>query len=288
MTNTDHPTTSNSLGHQLSHAAQLDGHFLMCQTEYEAMVRAVGILQGWHVLDAGCGSGVFLPLLSELVGPTGKITAIDVAPENRQTTQQLVDTLQLDADIAIKAGDVTNLPFADNSFDAIWCANVSQYLTDEQFATALREMRRVVKPGGLVAVKEFDVTTLQFSSDNPKLILRLIGEQKEYGPAHIQELGCLRPPSFHTWFQKAGFQDVWLRNFVTECQPPLSGETTAYLKNAYQWFADKAETANISVSDLEIWREIGDVDAKDHILNRPDFYHRESHILAVGKKPTAR
>lgn len=284
MTTISDTTNANSLGHQLSHAAQLDGHFLKCQVEYEAMVRAVGIQPGWHVLDAGCGTGVFLPLLADLVGPTGKVTAIDVAPENRQSAQALVDTLQIDGDIRIQAGNVTGLPFADNTFDAIWCANVSQYLTDEQFTNTLQEMRRVVKPSGLVAIKEFDATTWQFLPADPKLMIRLIGSQKAPGPLHTQDQGCLRPPLFRTWFQSAGFHDIWLKNFVSECQPPLTDELKVYLQNLLLWLAEKAETADISQSDLDAWRQMSNMET-DHILNRPDFYNRESHILAVGKKP---
>ncbi len=287
MTTMKPSSTTNSLGHQLSHAAQLDGHFLKCQAEYEAMVRAVGIQPGWHVLDAGCGTGSFLPLLAELVGPTGKITAIDVAPENRASAQQLVDTLQLGTAVTIQAGDITQLSFAENTFDAVWCANVSQYLTDEQFATMLQEMRRVVKPGGLIAIKEFDATTWQFLPADPVLMLRLIANQKEPGLRQTQDEGCLRPVLFRSWFHRAGLQEIWIKNFVSECQPPLDSDLTAFLQNLLSWLADKAETATVSAADLAVWRQLGDIHAADHILNRPDFYNRESHILAVGAKPPA-
>jgi arsenite methyltransferase len=46
------------------------------------MIRSVGIKPGWRVLDAGCGGGSFLPLLAELVGKDGNVSALDPAPEN--------------------------------------------------------------------------------------------------------------------------------------------------------------------------------------------------------------
>ncbi|MGC4788133.1 class I SAM-dependent methyltransferase [Micromonospora sp. DT178] len=49
------------------------------------------------------------------------------------------------------------LPYPDASFDALWCANAVQYLSHEDLSRALAEMVRVVRPGGLVAVKEFGV-----------------------------------------------------------------------------------------------------------------------------------
>ncbi len=286
MTTKSQSHSANSLGHQLSHAAQLDGHFLKCQAEYEAMVRAVGIQPGWHVLDAGCGTGVFLPLLNDLVGPTGKITAIDVAPENRHSAQALVDTLQRNSDITVQAGDITKLSFADNTFHAIWCANVSQYLTDEQFATALQEMKRVAKPGGLVSIKEFDATTWQFLPADPLLMARSFAAEQQAGKP--QTNGCLRPPLFRTWFLQAGLTNVRIRNFVSECEPPLDSDLKVFLQNLLIWLASNDKNADLSAADQAAWQQLGDIHAEDHILNRPDFYNRESHILAVGSKPSDR
>ena len=81
-------THDSSTGQSLTTSAWLDTHFLAMQPEYETMLRWVGIQPGWHVLDAACGNGSFLPLLSELVGATGKVSAIDLAPENVQVVEQ--------------------------------------------------------------------------------------------------------------------------------------------------------------------------------------------------------
>jgi len=71
-----------STGHAVSDAPWLDLHFQTCRAEYEDAVHFVGIEPGWTVLDAGSGSGGYIPLLRELVGPTGQVTALDLAPEN--------------------------------------------------------------------------------------------------------------------------------------------------------------------------------------------------------------
>ncbi|MCZ7571578.1 MAG: hypothetical protein M5U01_23770 [Ardenticatenaceae bacterium] len=72
-------TTATSTGHALSASNWLETHYLAGQPEYEAMVRAAGFQPGWHVLDAGCGGGSFLPLLSELLGPAGCSRCADAA-----------------------------------------------------------------------------------------------------------------------------------------------------------------------------------------------------------------
>ena len=71
-----------STGLVLTNAALLDVHFEACRPEYEVMLRSVGLQPGWRVLDAGCGSGSYRPLIAEAVGPTGAIAALDLAPEN--------------------------------------------------------------------------------------------------------------------------------------------------------------------------------------------------------------
>lgn len=66
----------------LDAAGWLDVHYEACRPEYEALLRAVGLQPGWRVLDAGCGGGSYLPLLAALVGPAGRVDAVDLAPDN--------------------------------------------------------------------------------------------------------------------------------------------------------------------------------------------------------------
>ncbi len=73
---------ASSTGHTFAESDWLDVHFLAMQPDYEEMLRWVGLQPGWHVLDGASGSGSFLPLMTELVGPSGKVSAVDLAPEN--------------------------------------------------------------------------------------------------------------------------------------------------------------------------------------------------------------
>jgi ubiquinone/menaquinone biosynthesis C-methylase UbiE len=105
-------------------------------------------------LDAGCGGGGFLPLIAELVGSKGHISAIDLAPENIERVDALVENSQFPCAVDTRVGNLTSLPYEDNRFDAVWCANTTQYLTNDELSQMLAEFRRVVRPGGLVAVKK--------------------------------------------------------------------------------------------------------------------------------------
>ena len=68
----------------------LDAHFEACRPEYEAMLRSVGVQSGWRVLDAACGAGSFLPLMTTLVGPTGFVSVFDLAPDTIATVEKRI------------------------------------------------------------------------------------------------------------------------------------------------------------------------------------------------------
>ncbi|NJN82364.1 MAG: class I SAM-dependent methyltransferase [Caldilineaceae bacterium] len=70
------------------------------------------------------GRGSYLPLIAELVGPRGAIHALDLASENVEHLQRRVQQGEFDCPVEVRKGSVTDLPYADNSMDAVWCANV--------------------------------------------------------------------------------------------------------------------------------------------------------------------
>jgi arsenite methyltransferase len=131
--------TSTSTGRTLSAASWLDTHYLAGQPEYESMLRSAGFRKGWRVLDAGCGGGSFLPLLSVLLGPTGRLDTIDLAPENVAQVEALIASGRLGCPADVRVGDITALPYDDSGFDAIWSTNVTQYLPDAIPETMLGE-----------------------------------------------------------------------------------------------------------------------------------------------------
>ena len=115
-----HIATENSKGQYGSNKIHLDEHYLVAQHEYDQSVRDVGFKSGWKVLDAGCGTGVFTWQLSALVGNRGAVTAYDHAPEAIETIKAQKGDDQSFANVTTQLGSVTRLPFADNSFDAVW------------------------------------------------------------------------------------------------------------------------------------------------------------------------
>ena len=95
-----------------------------------------------EILDAGCGTGGLIRRLAPR-RPEWKWTGLDVSPLACERARQ-----RTDADI--REGSVTALPFRDGEFSAVVSADVLYHLDDDQ--TALREMARVLRPGGVVVI----------------------------------------------------------------------------------------------------------------------------------------
>lgn len=103
---------------------------------------------GLRWLDVGCGTGALLASIMDLAEP-GAATGIDSSPEFVRTTR---DRLGEGADIRIARGE--DLPFDDNTFDAVVSGLVLNFIPDPR--AAILEWRRVAQPGGLVGLYVWD------------------------------------------------------------------------------------------------------------------------------------
>jgi SAM-dependent methyltransferase len=93
-----------------------------------------------RVLDLGCGTGIVARLLRERLGGAASLTGLDVSPA------MIAKARALAPDIAWHEGNAMTLPFADHSFDLVLSQQMLQFVPDR--AAALREIRRVLVPGG--------------------------------------------------------------------------------------------------------------------------------------------
>src|SRR5262245_53990009 len=137
------------------------------------MLRSAGLQPGWRVVDAGCGGGSYLPLIAELVGPTGFISAFDLDAQNVARVEALVAGWRHRCGVKAEVASLTALPYSDASVDALWSANAVEYLSSDEVSAAIREFRRVVRPGGLVAIKDTEAALWCFSPADPTLLWRM-------------------------------------------------------------------------------------------------------------------
>ena len=106
---------------------------------------------GMDLLDVGCGPASITADLAERVAP-GRVVALDAAAGALEAARATLRERRLSEQVEVTSGDVMALPFEDASFDVVHAHQVLQHLADP--VGALAEMRRVTRPGGIVAVRD--------------------------------------------------------------------------------------------------------------------------------------
>ena len=102
------------------------------------------------LLDVGAGAGT---ITADFAGLVSTVTATEIGVTELQLARTTAAERQI-TNIDFQVADVHSLPFADNTFDVTHAHQVLQHIADP--VQALREMARVTKPGGVVAVRESD------------------------------------------------------------------------------------------------------------------------------------
>jgi ubiquinone/menaquinone biosynthesis C-methylase UbiE len=105
---------------------------------------------GMSVLDCGCGPGSITAGLAELVAP-GEVVGLDIEERQLEAARALARERSLD-NLRFVQGSVYDLPFPDASFDVAVAHFVLEHVSDP--LRSLREIRRVLRPGGIAAIKD--------------------------------------------------------------------------------------------------------------------------------------
>ncbi len=122
------------------------------------------LVAGARVLDVGCGPGTITVDIAARVDP-GRVTGIDPSAD---VIAQARGDVPAAENIEFATGDVYALAFADATFDVVHAHQVLQHLPDP--VGALREMRRVCKPDGVVAARDSDYSAFTWYPHDPKLV----------------------------------------------------------------------------------------------------------------------
>ncbi|MFF9850469.1 class I SAM-dependent methyltransferase [Streptomyces litmocidini] len=169
-----------------------------------------------------------LPALARRThGPDGRVSAIGLAEEHVDRATERVRSWHLPCPVDVRQGSITDLPYPDGSFDAVWCSNTVEMLTADELGAALHEMRRVTRPGGLVAVKDVDGHAFAARPGDPYLFTDLF-RTAGATPGYAQQV--LRTRDLYRWMREAGLHDVRRRTVLIEHftppPPPMSAPAT--------------------------------------------------------------
>ncbi len=160
------------------------------------------LASGQRLLDVGCGPGTISAEFAGIVGAQGRVVGLD-------RSQSVIDEARRHAadagvdNIDFVIGDVYALEFPDDTFDVVHAHQVLQHISDP--VAALKEMRRVCKPGGLIAARDADYAAMTWFPTNDQMdrwlsVYRAVAFGNHAEPDAGRHL--------LSWALQAGFADV--------------------------------------------------------------------------------
>lgn len=152
---------------------------------------------GERALDIGCGPGLTTEALAHAVGDRGSVLGVDIAPAMLGIAQRRCAAFP---SVSFGMADVTRLPYADGSFDVALASQVYEYVDDIDHA--LRELARVIRPGGRVVLVDTDWESAVWASHDDARMRRVLETWNEHIP-HPQ-----LPRTLKRRLQQAGFSAV--------------------------------------------------------------------------------
>lgn len=152
-----------------------------------------------RLLDVGCGPGT---ITADLAARVGEVVAVDNAEPALAACRDELERRSA-SNVEVRSADVYALPFPDGAFDVVHAHQVLQHLSDP--AAALAEMRRVCRPGGLVAARDGDYPAMAWYPADP-LLDRWMAVYLAVARANRGEPAAGR--RLLAWARAAGFADV--------------------------------------------------------------------------------
>ncbi len=212
------------------HAAVLAAH--SARTALNSAAFLLAHLRPDHqLLDVGCGPGSITVDLAALV-PQGRVLGVDAVATVLDQGRAAAQARGL-SNVTFEPADVYQLPYPDNSFDVVYAHQVLQHVARP--VEALTEMHRVLRPGGLVAVRDSDYSTMVHAPHDVGLDrwLQLYFQVARSNGGEPNAGRFLRG-----WVQTAGFVEE-----VTTASSWCHANTEATATWGYQWAARVSESA---------------------------------------------
>jgi 2-polyprenyl-3-methyl-5-hydroxy-6-metoxy-1,4-benzoquinol methylase len=211
---------------------------------------------GLNLLDVGCGPGTITVDLARRLTP-GRVTGIDASEEIIERAAGLAFDEGVH-NVAFQVGDVYALDFPDETFDMVHAHQVLQHVANP--VAAMKEIRRVLKPGGVFAARDVDYGGVMVHPKLPGLLLWMTA----YRDVHYWNGGDPDAGrALKAWARQAGFDTVagsasiWC--FASDAEREWWGESWAVRATESAFAAHAIEVGAADLDDLRqiaaAWRQ---------------------------------
>jgi SAM-dependent methyltransferase len=266
-----------------SYAPRMAAFHRSCAVELKTIVSHVPLIPGQSVLDLACGDGFYLGWLAERVGRDGHVVGADLSERYLALAETRVAEARLGgAPIELSRADVRRLPFDDKSFDVVWCAHSLYSLPDPD--QALAEMRRVTRPGGVVAVLENDSLHYLLMPWPPELELavqqaQLLAARAEHSKRKLY-IGRRLPSAL----LRAGLEGYRVKTFSIDHQAPLDDDERTFLADYLRELAERTRPF-LEPDARAAFEQAISPEGDGYLLDRSDCFITQLEILAWAREP---
>lgn len=163
------------------------------------------IAPGEVILEIGVGTGYSLKEIASSVGHSGRACGLDITPQMLEITRKRLEKARLIDRAELYEGDARNMPYQDNSFDAVYMASTLELFDSPDIPGVLKEVRRVLKPGGRLGV-----ASLTREGREGSLFIRLY----EWLHKKLPKYASCRPIYVEKSVAEAGYQITTSEEFV--------------------------------------------------------------------------
>jgi demethylmenaquinone methyltransferase/2-methoxy-6-polyprenyl-1,4-benzoquinol methylase len=255
------------------------------EPEGRTAIADLGLPRGSRGLDVGCGVGLYALWLAEAVGPDGHVTGIEPSAERVEAARALVSGALPSGRLDFRQGDGTAIDAPDGTFDWLWCGDVLHHI--QETAVALKEFARVVRPGGLILIKESQLLSALFLPGHPELERRLQRAETEWSRAEagahtFQERRQRTPRAL----REAGLAAARFHTYVVKRQAPLGEEARGYIQHVVferNWGPRLREL--LAPEDWAQRSALCEADSPDFVLASPDYYCLYPISVFAARRP---
>lgn len=243
------------------------------------MFEMAGLALDQHILDLACGTGGQTVLAADLLGPAGKIVAVDISATMLEHSRQQMARAG-HKNVEFVESPAEDLPLADSMFDAAICRLGVMLFPDPE--SGLASVIRVLKPGARLAALVFSTPDRNLYMARSMEILRAHAGKPPPPPRQPGVFALGEPGCMEGLLAGAGFAEVEIRIATSNLKLESAAEALQIMRQAFGAF--RAVISELGEAEQEAaWSEVGDYLAG---LEGPEGFEAErTFIVASGAKP---